>query len=59
MGLISDWTNGTIDRVIDIMEGNGEQWLRSGNRYRDSVAGAKYSVVKIEEPQRGLFEGTD
>ena len=56
MGLISDWTNGTIDRAGDLIEGNGEQWLRSGNRYRDNVAGAKYSVVKIEEPQRGLFE---
>jgi glycosyltransferase involved in cell wall biosynthesis len=42
MGKISDWNNGTIDRMIDIMQGNGEQWLRSGNRYRDHVAGAKY-----------------
>ena len=48
MGLISDWTNGTIDRVVDIMQGKGEQWLRTGNRYRDHVAGAKYQVVKIE-----------
>jgi len=31
------------------MEGKGEQWLRTGNRYRDHVAGAKYQVVKIEE----------
>ena len=42
MGKISDWTNGTIDRMIDIMQGNGEQWLRSGNRYRDFVAEEKY-----------------
>ena len=49
MGLISDWTNGTIDRCIDIMEGKGEQWLRMGNRYRDAVSQAKYHVVKIEE----------
>ena len=42
MGKISDWTNGTIDRMIDIMQGNGEQWLRSGNRYRDHVAESKY-----------------
>ena len=41
-GSISDWNNGTIDRMIDIMQGNGEQWLRSGNRYRDYVAEAKY-----------------
>lgn len=49
MGLISDWTNGTIDRCIDIMEGKGEQWLRMDRRYRDHVAKAKYHVVKIEE----------
>jgi glycosyltransferase involved in cell wall biosynthesis len=41
-GKISDWNNGTIDRMIDIMQGNGEQWLRSGNRYRDYVAEPKY-----------------
>ena len=42
MGKISDWNNGTIDRMVDIMQGNGEQWLRSGNRYRDHVAESKY-----------------
>ena len=42
MGKISDWTNGTIDRMINIMQGNGEQWLRSGNKYRDHVALEKY-----------------
>ena len=42
MGKISDWTNGTINRMIDIMQGNGEQWLRGGNRYRDHVAESKY-----------------
>jgi len=42
MGKISDWTNGTINRMLDIMQGNGEQWLRSGNRYRDHVAESKY-----------------
>jgi glycosyltransferase involved in cell wall biosynthesis len=41
-GKISDWNDGTIDRMIDIMQGNGEQWLRSGNRYRDYVAESKY-----------------
>ena len=48
MGLISDWNNGTIDRVVDIMQGRGEQWNRSGNRYRDHVAGAKYALRKVE-----------
>ena len=42
MGRISDWTNGTIDRICDIMEGNGEQWRRDGNRYRDHVAESKF-----------------
>jgi hypothetical protein len=42
MGKISDWNDGTIDRVCDIMTGRGEQWNRAGNRYRDHVAGAKY-----------------
>jgi hypothetical protein len=48
MGLISDWNNGTIGRIIDIMSGSGEAWNRSGNRYRDHVAHEKYQVVKIE-----------
>jgi hypothetical protein len=49
MGLISDWNNGTVDRVVDILQGKGEQWLRSGARYRDHVAHAKYAVRKIEQ----------
>jgi hypothetical protein len=48
MGLISDWNNGTVDRVIDIITGTGEQWNRAGNRYRDHVAQDKYHVRKIE-----------
>jgi len=48
MGLISDWNNGTVDRVVDIITGNGEQWNRAGNRYRDHAAAAKYHVVKVE-----------
>ena len=42
MGKISDWNDGTIDRIVDIIDGRGEQWNRAGNRYRDHVAGAKY-----------------
>jgi len=48
MGLISDWNNGTVDRVIDIIEGAGEQWNRAGSRYRDHVAESKYHVVKVQ-----------
>jgi hypothetical protein len=42
IGKISDWTSATIDRYIDIMQGNGEQWRRDTNRYRDYVAETKY-----------------
>ena len=42
IGKISDWTSGTIDRCLDIMDGNGEQWNRNSNRYRDEVAKRKY-----------------
>ena len=42
VGKMSDWTTGTIDRYIDIMQGNGEQWNRNSNRYRDEVAKRKY-----------------
>ncbi len=52
MGLISDWTNGTVDRIVDIIEGKGESWNRAGNRYRDHVSQAKYHVRKIEHDSR-------
>jgi len=42
MGKISAWNDGTIDRIVDIMTGAGEQWNRAGNRYRDHVAESKY-----------------
>ena len=42
MGRISDWNNGTVDRIVDIIQGTGEKWNRSGNRYRNHIAGAKY-----------------
>jgi hypothetical protein len=41
-GLISDWNNGTIDRMLDIMEGNGEQWRRDTANYRAQVSKPKY-----------------
>jgi hypothetical protein len=41
-GRISDWNDGTVDRIVDIISGAGEQWNRAGNRYRDHVAPAKY-----------------
>ena len=42
MGKISDWNNGTIDRVIDILEGKGEQWLRMSTDYRKHTHESKY-----------------
>jgi hypothetical protein len=49
MGLISNWNNGTVDRIVDIITGQGHQWDRSGPRYRDHVPHEKYQVVKIEK----------
>ena len=42
MGKISDWTDGTIDRMLDIMTGKGEQWRRDGPHYRTPVSEDKY-----------------
>jgi hypothetical protein len=42
LGKISDWQNGTINRTIDIITGNGEQWRRNSNDYRKFVAKSKY-----------------
>ena len=41
-GRISDWTNGTIDRICDILEGNGEQWLRMSTDYRKHTHESKF-----------------
>ena len=42
MGKISSWTDGTIDRICDIIEGKGEQWLRMSTDYRKHTREAKY-----------------
>ena len=42
MGQISDWTDGTINRMLDIMTGKGEQWRRDGKHYRTPVSESKY-----------------
>lgn len=41
-GKISDWNDGTIDRICDIMEGRGEQWLRMGRDYRKHARENKF-----------------
>lgn len=43
MGLISDWTDGTIDRIVDIITGNGNKWLRNSVDYRSKSSEIKYS----------------
>jgi hypothetical protein len=45
MGKISDWTDGTIDRICDILEeplGKGRQWLRMDTDYRKHTHESKY-----------------
>jgi hypothetical protein len=42
MGKFSAWNDGTIDRVCDIIEGNGEQWLRMSTDYRRHTHESKY-----------------
>lgn len=47
IGAISDWNNGTIDRIVDIITGNdAARWERTDARYRDHVAKAKYPLSK-------------
>ncbi len=42
MGKFSAWNDGTIDRICDILEGTGEQWLRMSTDYRRHTHAAKY-----------------
>jgi hypothetical protein len=42
LGKISDWTDGTIDRICDILEGKGEQWRRDNVDYRKHTKETKY-----------------
>ena len=42
LGRISDYNDGTIDRICDILEGQGEQWLRAGTDYRKHTSESKY-----------------
>lgn len=42
MGKISDYTDGTIDRICDILEGKGGEYLRISSDYRKHTREAKY-----------------
>jgi hypothetical protein len=42
IGQISDYTDKTIDRICDIITGNGEQYLRMNVDYRKHTKEAKY-----------------
>jgi hypothetical protein len=41
-GKISDWTDGTVGRICDIIEGKGEQWLRMSTDYRKHTHESKF-----------------
>ena len=42
MGSISAWNDGTVDRICNIIEGSGEQWLRMSTDYRKHTRESKY-----------------
>ena len=42
MGKISNYMDKTIDRICDVLEGNGDQYLRMTNDYRKHVRESKY-----------------
>jgi hypothetical protein len=42
MGKISDYTDGTIDRICDILEGKGSKYLRISSDYRKHTRETKY-----------------
>ena len=42
MNNISRWTDSTIDRIVDILEGKGEQWKRMSTDYRKHTRESKY-----------------
>jgi len=42
MGAISDYNNGTINRIIDILQGDGEDLLRMSTDYRKHTREYKY-----------------
>jgi len=42
MGKISDYNDGTIDRIVDILEGKGDTMLRMSTDYRKHTKESKY-----------------
>jgi len=42
LGKISAWTDGCIDRIVDILEGKGESWRRMSTDYRKHTHESKY-----------------
>jgi len=48
-GLISSWNDSTIDRIVDIITGQGEKWSRNDHRYRDHTALPKYQLNSAKE----------
>jgi hypothetical protein len=42
LGKISDWNDQTVDRIIDILSGDGSKWDRTMNDYRRLTVPSKY-----------------
>jgi hypothetical protein len=42
MGKISDYTDKTVDRIVDVLEGNGDTMLRMTTDYRKYTRESKY-----------------
>lgn len=42
IGKISEYNDGTIDRICDILEGKGKNWLRMSTDYRNHTRETKY-----------------
>ena len=42
MGKISDYTDKTVDRIVDVLEGKGDTMLRMSTDYRKHTHETKY-----------------
>jgi len=42
IGKVSNWTSQTVDRIVDIITGNGSEWLRENVFYRKHLREEKY-----------------
>ena len=47
MGKISDYNDGTIDRIVDILEGKGDTMLRMSTDYRKHTKAVSYTHLTL------------